>query len=122
MVRRESQAVAAALMYADAENLYGRHWGCRDYVDCLHFETCYYQGIEIAIERGLKRFDPGVQGEHKIARGFTPHATHSLHWMARSPFADAIRQFTDQERAGVAEYINAVHKHSPYNAEKLSRC
>ena len=117
MVRRkdDAEAVAAALMYRDHHTLYGRHWGCRGYVDCLHFETCYYQGIEICIAGGLQRFDPGAQGEHKIARGFAPTPTRSLHWMAHSPFARAIRQFAGHERSGVKEYINAVARHSPYH-------
>ena len=115
MVHRDGEAVAAALMYLDDHTLYGRHWGCRGYLDCLHFETCYYQGIEICIERGLRRFDPGAQGEHKIARGFTPVRTRSLHWMAQSPFAQAIRQFAGHEKSGVQEYINAVKGHSPYH-------
>lgn len=115
MVRRDCEPVAGALMYLDDHALYGRHWGCREQVDCLHFEVCYYQGIEICIERGLQRFDPGAQGEHKIARGFTPVRTHSLHWMAHSPFARAIAQFAGHERSGVREYINAVRQHSPYH-------
>ncbi len=118
MARRGSatgEAVAAALMYLDDHTLYGRHWGCRGYLDCLHFEVCYYQGIEICIERGLQRFDPGAQGEHKIARGFTPVRTSSLHWMAHSPFTRAIRQFAGHERSGVKAYINAVQQHSPYH-------
>lgn len=115
MARRDGAPVAAALMYLDDHTLYGRHWGCRTYLDCLHFELCYYQGIEICIERGLRRFDPGAQGEHKIARGFTPTRTHSLHWMAQSPFANAITQFVAREKSSVAEYINAVKQHSPYH-------
>ena len=109
------EGIAGALMYVDEHTLYGRHWGCRGYLDCLHFEVCYYQGIEICIERGLQRFDPGAQGEHKIARGFTPTRTRSLHWMAHSPFSRAIRQFAGAERSGIQAYINAVRQHSPYH-------
>ncbi len=108
------QTVAGALMYCDDETLYGRHWGARDYVDCLHFETCYYQGIDICIERGLKRFDPGAQGEHKLARGFVPTETRSLHWIALDPFRDAIATFVSRERRGVHGYIAAAQAHSPY--------
>ena len=115
LVRRDGEAVAAALMYLDDHTLYGRHWGCRDYLDCLHFEVCYYQGIEICIEHGLRLFDPGAQGEHKVARGFIPTRTRSLHWMAHGPFVPAIRQFAGHEKSGVKAYINAVERHSPYH-------
>ena len=80
----DARPLAAALMYLDDDTLYGRHWGCREMLDCLHFEVCYYQGIEFCIERGLRRFDPGAQGEHKIARGFSPTPTRSLHYLASS--------------------------------------
>jgi predicted N-acyltransferase len=108
--------VAGALMYRDDTTLYGRHWGCDHYVDSLHFELCYYQGIEFCIREGLARFDPGAQGEHKIARGFEPVRTRSLHWMGNSPFSDAIRQFVEREQVGVKHYIDAVFDHTPYNS------
>lgn len=107
--------VAGALMYRDDTTLYGRHWGCDRYIDSLHFELCYYQGIEYCIREGLTRFDPGAQGEHKIARGFEPTLTRSLHWMGQSPFRDAIRQFVEREQIGVEHYIDAVRDHTPYN-------
>ncbi len=112
----DGHSVAAALMYSDDTTLYGRHWGCDHYVDCLHFEVCYYQGIEYCIRRGLERFDPGAQGEHKIARGFEPTRTHSLHWMSDNPFNQAIGQFVQLEQAKVQHYMEAVTAHSPYNA------
>jgi len=121
IARRGGEAVAASLMYLDAHALYGRHWGCRERADCLHFEACYYQGIEICIERGLRRFDPGAQGEHKIARGFTPSRTRSLHWMAASPFTRALRQFAGAEKNGVAQYMRAARRHSPYSADLESQ-
>ena len=114
MAKKEGQNIAAALMYHDEDTLYGRHWGCRQYIDCLHFELCYYQGIEFCIENQIKVFDPGAQGEHKIARGFLPRKTRSLHWMAKSPFVEAIREFVDHERLGVTNYIRAAQNHSPY--------
>ena len=109
--------IAAALMYLDDDTLYGRHWGCREMVDCLHFEVCYYQGIELCIERGLRRFDPGAQGEHKIARGFSPTPTRSLHYLAEPAFADAVARFVGHETSGVERYIDAVKRHSPYHAD-----
>ncbi len=114
MVNSGETCIAGALMYADETALYGRHWGCRGYLDSLHFEVCYYQGIEVCIERGLKRFDPGAQGEHKIARGFIPTKTSSLHWIAAPAFRDAIADFVRREKAGVEHYIRAVEEHSPY--------
>ncbi len=116
---QQGDCVAGALMYSDDTTLYGRHWGCDNYIDSLHFEVCYYQGIEYCIKTGLKRFDPGAQGEHKIARGFVPTPTRSLHWMGQSPFRDAIRQFVEREQAGVQRYIDAVTAHSPYNTVQL---
>ena len=116
LASQNQKCVAGALMYCDDSTLYGRHWGCQQYVDCLHFEICYYQGIDLCIEKGLQRFDPGAQGEHKIARGFVPTCTRSLHWMTESPFIEAIEQFVSREQAGVKRYINAVNAHSPYNS------
>ena len=116
LAKVDGQSVAAALMYSDDTTLYGRHWGCDRYVDCLHFEVCYYQGIEYCIRRGLQRFDPGAQGEHKIARGFEPTRTCSLHWMSDSPFNPAIRQFVQREQATVRQYMEMVAGRSPYNA------
>ena len=112
--------VAAALMYYDDTTLYGRHWGCQQYIDSLHFEVCYYQGIEFCIKRGLQRFDPGAQGEHKIPRGFVPTRTQSLHWMAHSPFNQAIEQFVQHEQSGVQHYIDLVNTHSPYNTLNIN--
>ncbi|MEM7195982.1 MAG: GNAT family N-acetyltransferase, partial [Pseudomonadota bacterium] len=91
VARFDGRVIAASLMYHDAETLYGRHWGCDGYVDSLHFELCYYQGIEYCIRHNLKRFDPGAQGEHKIARGFLPTKTRSLHWMGSLQFRDAVK-------------------------------
>ncbi len=112
----DGQSVAAALLYSDDTTLYGRHWGCDHYIDCLHFEVCYYQGIEYCIRHGLQRFDPGAQGEHKIARGFEPTRTRSLHWMSDNPFNQAIAQFVRREQTGVQRYMEAVAAHSPYHA------
>lgn len=113
--------IAGALMYCDDTTLYGRHWGSEHYIDSLHFEVCYYQGIEMCIEKGLQRFDPGAQGEHKIPRGFVPTKTQSLHWMAQSPFNQAIAQFVEREQIGVQRYIDAVSAHSPYNHDLTNK-
>ena len=115
LARDDGRAVAGALMYRDRDTLYGRHWGCDGYVDSLHFELCYYRGIEYCIEQGIGKFDPGAQGEHKVARGFEPTLTRSLHWLSDSPFHQAIGDFVSREQLGVQHYIDAVRDHSPYN-------
>lgn len=98
--------IAAALNFRDRDTLYGRYWGCRQEFDFLHFEACYYQGIEYAIDQGLSRFDPGAQGEHKIQRGFTPVPTWSNHWIAATDFRHAINDFLLRVTGGVEELSN----------------
>tara|TARA_B100001778_G_C18484413_1_gene581932 strand:- start:61 stop:1032 length:972 start_codon:yes stop_codon:yes gene_type:complete len=96
--------VAGALNFFDDKKLYGRYWGCLEEYDSLHFETCYYQGIEFCIAENLESFDPGVQGEHKIKRGFCPIETYSAHWIKDIRFKEAIDDFLDREREHVLEY------------------
>lgn len=96
--------VAAALFFHDNASLYGRYWGSKVEADSLHFEACYYQGIEYCLERGLSHFDPGTQGEHKISRGFHPILTWSNHWLAEPGFDDAIRDFVSEEAEHVQQY------------------
>lgn len=111
---RHDEVMAGALLFADAETLYGRYWGCLEEVDGLHFEVCYYQGIEFAIAQGLKRFDPGTQGEHKIPRGFAPIATWSVHWLADREIHELVRQHVRQERHHVARYMADAATLLPY--------
>ncbi|MGV6825924.1 MAG: GNAT family N-acetyltransferase [bacterium] len=105
---KESDPVAGALMYRSKANLFGRFWGALEHVDALHFEACYYQGIEYCIDEGLRTFEPGAQGEHKIARGFTPVLTRSSHWLAQTPLSDPILRFCEHEKQGVAEYMEQL--------------
>ena len=100
----QKKMIAGALNFFSSTTLYGRYWGAIQDVECLHFEACYYQGIEFCIERGLKHFDPGAQGEHKIPRGFRPTLTYSQHWIAHAGFRDAISNFLTEESAGVRQY------------------
>ena len=100
----EDAPVAAALFFHDNASLYGRYWGSKVEADSLHFEACYYQGIEYCLERGLNHFDPGTQGEHKISRGFHPILTWSNHWLAEPGFDDAIRDFVEEEAEHVQQY------------------
>jgi len=108
------QAVAAALNFKDSRTLYGRYWGCIEELECLHFEACYYQGIEYCIERGLQRFDPGAQGEHKIQRGFEPIETCSRHWIVDERFRAAIDHFLEEEALSVACYIDDARRLLPF--------
>lgn len=101
---KEKSHVGAALSFIGADTLYGRYWGCLEEFAFLHFEACYYQGLEYCIEQGLQRFDSGAQGEHKIARGFTPVATCSAHWINDPGFAKAIEHFLARERKAVHNY------------------
>jgi hypothetical protein len=94
--------------------LYGRYWGAAGHEDCLHFEACYYQGIEHCIENRLELFDPGTQGEHKLARGFAPTPTSSAHWLAHEGFRSAVARYLERERAGVLEYVEATRRHLPF--------
>ena len=109
--------VAGALNFFDDEKLYGRYWGCLEEYDSLHFETCYYQGIEFCIEEKLKSFDPGVQGEHKIKRGFCPIETFSLHWIKDLRFKEAIDDFLDREREHILEYNQDRRALLPFKKE-----
>ncbi|TGD72759.1 N-acetyltransferase [Mangrovimicrobium sediminis] len=97
IARHAGQPVAAALYFRSADTLFGRYWGCEREFDCLHFEACYYRGIEYCIEQGIARFDPGAQGEHKIQRGFEPVETFSNHWIADPRLRAAVADFTRRE-------------------------
>ena len=114
LAERGGTAVAAAIFFEGGGWLYGRYWGSARVEDSLHFEACYYQGIEYCIEHGLEGFDPGTQGEHKIARGFEPTRTCSAHWLAHPGFADAVARYLARERAAVDEYIAATAAHAPF--------
>lgn len=110
-------AIAGALNFYSSDTLYGRYWGTVSDVEFLHFEACYYQGIEFCIERGLKIFDSGAQGEHKIARGFRPIFTYSQHWIAHPSFRTAIRNFLDEEGEAVKQYRQQAFSALPFNSE-----
>jgi len=98
--------------------LYGRHWGATDTLDSLHFETCYYQGIEYAIRHGLQSFEPGAQGEHKIWRGFLPTLTRSYHWISHGQFRKGIEDFLRRERPAVIDYWKTLRDSSPYRLQQ----
>jgi len=108
------EAVAGALYFRSGDTLFGRYWGCTREYDCLHFEACYYQGIDYCIARGLRRFDPGAQGEHKIQRGFEPVYTYSNHWIADPRLASAVAEFTDRERPQTEDYLQRAASLLPF--------
>ena len=109
-----NEPVAGALYFRSRDTLYGRYWGCRQEFDCLHFEACYYQGIEFCIANGLQHFDPGAQGEHKIQRGFEPVKTFSNHWIADPRLSAAVGDFTRQESRHVEDYMSAASTLLPF--------
>jgi predicted N-acyltransferase len=116
---RRDQIIGAALCFHDDTTLYGRHWGALEEVECLHFEACFYQGIDYCIRRGLQRFDPGTQGEHKLLRGFEPVPTTSYHWIAHPAFRDAIGRFLEWEQAESLRYQEAAGEWLPYRKETV---
>jgi predicted N-acyltransferase len=118
--RRAGQPLCAALDVFDAHTLWGRYWGTTEYIPGLHFEACYYQAIEFAIERALAWFEGGAQGAHKLARGLVPVTTHSAHAIAEPAFVRAIADFCARERAGVAQAVDELESASPYRSGAAS--
>ena len=110
----ENKTVAAAICFEGKDKLYGRHWGCSDDYDSLHFEVCYYTGIDYCIEKQLQVFEPGAQGEHKIWRGFLPTKTWSAHWIGHEGFRDAIQDFLQREAAAMENHGALLAESSPY--------
>jgi uncharacterized protein len=110
--------VAAAIFFIGADTLFGRYWGAAAEYHSLHFETCYHQGIEFCIERGLARFEPGTQGEHKVSRGFEPALTWSAHYIADANFRAAIADYLAEEGAAVEAYAHGVQEHVPYRGRR----
>ena len=109
-----SQPVAAAVFFCSEQVLWGRYWGAAGEYHSLHFETCYHQGIEFCIERGIARFEPGTQGEHKVSRGFEPQLTWSAHDILNAPFRAAIGEYLEREADWVEGYVGEVRAHVPY--------
>ena len=109
------EPIAVAIFFVGDNALFGRYWGASGNYHSLHFETCYYQGIEYCIDNKLQRFEPGTQGEHKVPRGFVPTLTRSAHFIADPRFAAAIRDFARREARGVDHYAAAVQSHVPYH-------
>jgi predicted N-acyltransferase len=117
--RHRNRIVAGAICFESSDTLYGRHWGCYEDYDSLHFEVCYYSGIDYCIRQGLQRFEPGAQGEHKIARGFMPTRTWSAHWIAHEGFRQAIRRHLEYEASAMDDYYQQLLASQPYRQREL---
>ena len=117
---RDGQPIASSLLALQASATdgtrvaYGRYWGALERVDCLHFETCYYQPLQWCIANGYQRFEGGAQGEHKLARAMLPVTTRSAHWLAHPDFFSAVDRFLNEEREGVRHYVDELQQHSPF--------
>lgn len=127
IARQHGERVACAMDVVHRGTVYGRYWGALRFISGLHFETCYMQSIEFCITHGQQVFEGGAQGEHKIARGLLPVATHSAHWVGDPRFADAIADFLDQETRAVNAYRDVLDDHTPFKktlvlaGERISR-
>jgi predicted N-acyltransferase len=114
IAEQDGRRIASSLVVHTADTLYGRYWGALDEVPCLHFETAYYQPLEFCIARGIRTFEGGAQGEHKMARGFLPQKTWSAHWLAHPAFSDAIERYLAQEANGVDAWIDELNERNPF--------
>ncbi len=114
LAREQGRYVAGALSFRSDDALFGRHWGCVAERHSLHFEACYYTGIEYCIRHGLTRFEPGAQGEHKVSRGFEPVITRSAHHLEEAGFRPAVDDFVTRERRAVAAHVAAMREHLPF--------
>jgi uncharacterized protein len=118
LAKRGGRIIAGALNFISGEALYGRNWGCVESHPFLHFETCYYQAIEYAISKGLKRVEAGAQGEHKLARGYVPIKTYSLHYLAHPGLSRAVADYLEHERHAIDENQQVLAGHSPFRHEE----
>ncbi len=114
MAKRRGRYIAGALNLIGGDCLYGRYWGAIEHHPYLHFEVCYYQAIEYAIANKLPRVEAGAQGEHKLARGYMPVPTYSLHWIADPSFRRAVARYLEEERREVAEHRDILAAYGPY--------
>ncbi|MDG1471108.1 MAG: GNAT family N-acetyltransferase [Ascidiaceihabitans sp.] len=119
LARRDGRWVAGALNFVGRDTLYGRYWGCNEHHPCLHFELCYYVAIDIAIADGLGTVEAGAQGQHKLARGYLPTQTHSLHWVGDPGFAEAIGSYLKAEREAVEEEIEILTEYGPFKRAEV---
>ncbi|WP_028748159.1 GNAT family N-acetyltransferase [Rhizobium mesoamericanum] len=114
MAKRNGRYIAGAINFIGGDTLYGRHWGCVEDHPFLHFEVCYHQAIDFALEKGLKRVEAGAQGEHKLARGYLPVTTHSAHFVAHAGLRRAIADYLERERDDIEHMNEILTEHSPF--------
>lgn len=114
LCKRNGEYIAGAINFLGEDTVFGRNWGCIEDHRFLHFETCYYQAIDFAIEHNLKHVEAGAQGGHKIARGYLPQSTYSAHYIADTGFRHAVAQFLEEEKQFVAHDIEYIEQHSPF--------
>lgn len=114
IAEQDGLAIASSLLIHDEQTVYGRYWGALKHVDCLHFETAYYQPLEFCIANKMACFEGGAQGEHKMARGFLPQKTWSAHWLAHAAFSDAIEEFLKRETGGIESYMDELNERNPF--------
>ncbi len=117
MARRDRRYIAGAINFIGSDTLYGRHWGCIEDHPYLHFEVCYHQAIDFAINRKLRIVEAGAQGEHKLARGYIPITTHSAHYIAHEGFRRAVSDYLEHERREVEQIHAALEEHTPFRHE-----
>ncbi len=118
LAKREGKTIAGALNFIGGDTLFGRNWGCLENHPFLHFETCYYQAMDFAISRGLKTVEAGAQGEHKLARGYVPEKTYSLHHLAHQGLSRAVAEYLEHERAAIDENQQELGEHTPFKHEQ----
>lgn len=116
LAERDGHAIAGALNFIGRDAIYGRYWGCTEHHSCLHFELCYYQAIDFAIEQGLQRVEAGAQGEHKLARGYLPATIYSLHWIHDPKFSHAVADYLQAEKSANAEEMEILTSYGPFKS------
>jgi uncharacterized protein len=121
LARKDHEVVAAAVFFCSRDTLYGRYWGAAGDYHSLHFEACYYQGIEYCLRAGLTRFEPGTQGEHKLARGFEPAITWSAHWIGDRALRAAVAAYLQREAEAIEGYAAEAARHTPFRADVLEQ-
>ena len=114
LAKKEGNYIAGALNFIGSDTLFGRYWGCIEDYPFLHFEVCYYRAIEFAIAHGLKKVEAGAQGEHKLARGYVPTETFSLHWIAEKGFSKAVQEYLISEKDAVKRDIKILSHFTPF--------
>ena len=114
---RGNEPIAGTLNLIGSDTLYGRYWGAVEEVPFLHFDLCYYQAIDYAVAHGLKTVEAGAQGEHKLARGYEPATTRSIHWIGHEGLRHAVANFVEQERMSVAREQVAYDEYTPFRKD-----